>query len=453
MRITVVGTGYVGLVSGTCFAELGHDVVCVDKDQAKIALLTGGDIPIHEPGLRELVERNAEAGRLGFTTDLGAAVERAEAVILAVGTPSLPNGEADLTHLEGAVREIASAMNAYKLIMTKSTVPVGTNARLRALLASLTGRPFDIVSVPEFLREGSAVKDTFHPDRIVVGADREEAGAAAAALHRPLTDRIFVTDVRSAEMIKYASNAFLATKISFINEIANICEKVGADVEQVAAGMGLDNRIGSSFLKAGIGYGGSCFPKDARALIQIAGNVDYEFKLLKSVVDVNRDQRFGVVRKLRRLYGDLAGRTIAVWGLAFKPNTDDVRESPAVDIVAALLDLGAHVRACDPIALPNFRSRHDHERIAWCGDALEAAQGADAVCLLTEWPEFAAVDLGRLRQAMRQPVLIDGRNQFDAERLEGAGFAYSSIGRPALNREEGEAAEPADAQPNRNHIA
>ncbi|NBD23575.1 UDP-glucose dehydrogenase family protein [Paenibacillus glycinis] len=444
MRIAVIGTGYVGLVSGACFSELHNEVICVDKDASKISVLSRGEIPIYEPGLQELVIRNMEAGRLAFTSDLQSAVRQSEAVILAVGTPSLPSGEANLEIIEQAAREIAAAMNGYKLIMVKSTVPVGTNHRLQALVASIAKFPFEIVSVPEFLREGSAVGDTFHPDRIVIGADRSEAAEIAAALHRSLTDRIFVTDIRSAEMIKYASNAFLATKISFINEIANICEKVGADVTKVAEGMGYDRRIGHSFLRAGIGYGGSCFPKDTQALIQIAGNVDYEFKLLKSVVDVNRDQRFSVVHKLRRIFGELEGRTIAVWGLAFKPNTDDVRDTPALDIVQALVGLGANVRACDPVALPNFRNGFDHERIAWCEDALEAADGADAVCLLTEWPAFADVDLQQLRQRMSRPVLIDGRNLFSAEQLEHAGFIYSSIGRPALNRG---TAEQADDKP------
>ncbi|SFI88599.1 UDPglucose 6-dehydrogenase [Paenibacillus sp. UNC496MF] len=389
---------------------------------------------IYEPGLQELVVRNMNAGRLSFTTDIDLAVRQSEIIVLAVGTPSLPNGEANLAYIEQATRDIALAMNGPKTIMTKSTVPVGTNHKLQTLLASLTDHPFDVVSVPEFLREGSAVRDTFNPDRIVIGADRPEAAEAIVALHRPLTTNIVQTDIRSAEMIKYASNAFLATKISFINEIANICEKVGADVTKVAEGMGHDHRIGHSFLRAGIGYGGSCFPKDTQALIQIAGNVDYEFKLLKSVVDVNQDQRFSIIHKLQHIFGELQGRTVAVWGLAFKPNTDDVRDAPALDIIQALIAQGANVRACDPIALPNFRARCDHERIAWCADALEAACDADAICLLTEWPEFGGFDLARLKQVMRRPVLIDGRNVYSAEQVEASGFIYSSIGRPALNR-------------------
>lgn len=434
MKIAVIGTGYVGLVSGVCFSEMNNDVICVDNDEAKVERLSAGDIPIFEPGLQELVAANMAAGRLSFTSDVVKAVQLSEIVILAVGTPSLPNGEANLAYIEQAARDIALAMNGHKLIMTKSTVPVGTNHKLHALLSTLTEHSFEIFSVPEFLREGSAIRDTFNPDRIVIGTDRPEAAERIIALHQPLTANIVVTDIRSAEMIKYASNAFLATKISFINEIANICEKVGADVTKVAEGMGYDHRIGHSFLRAGIGYGGSCFPKDTQALIQIAGNVDYEFKLLKSVVDVNRDQRYSVIHKLQHIFGDLTDRTIAVWGLAFKPNTDDIRDAPAIEIIQELIGLGAKVKAYDPIAQNNFKARYNHNTIEWCSDALDAACHADAICLLTEWPEFGGLDLGRLRQVMRRPVLIDGRNMYGAEELEQSGFLYSSIGRPALNR-------------------
>ncbi|WP_123041933.1 UDP-glucose dehydrogenase family protein [Cohnella candidum] len=434
MKIAVVGAGYVGLVTGVCFSSLGNEVVCVDKDEEKIARLRGGESPIHEPGLTDLIRRNAGAGWLSFTGDLAEAVRQAELIVLAVGTPSLPSGEADLSYIRQAAVEIGEAMNGYKIVVTKSTVPVGTNEKIKATIASFTSHPFDVVSVPEFLREGSAVIDTFHPDRIVIGADNPAAADAVAELHRELTLNILITDIRSAEMIKYASNAFLATKISFINEIANICEKVGADVTQVALGMGQDRRIGSAFLSAGIGYGGSCFPKDTRALIQIAGNVDYDFKLLKSVVDVNRDQRTGVIRKLEEFTGSLSGRTIAVWGLAFKPNTDDVREAPSLDIVSELIDRGAVVRAYDPIATDNFRRMYDHPLVVWCENALEAAEGADALCLLTEWPEFAETDLGVLRAKMKEPVLFDGRNVFGKEAFALTDFRYYSVGRPHLNR-------------------
>jgi len=435
MRIAVIGAGYVGLVSGACYAELGHTVICVDNDPVKIATLQGGGIPFYEPGLKELSDRNTAAGRLSYTSDLRHAVRESELVIIAVGTPSLPNGEANLAYVEQAAAEIGDAMNGYKIIAVKSTVPVGTNERVRDWIRSRTGERFDIVSLPEFLREGTAVHDTFHPDRVVIGAESPEAADTIAKLHRPLTDRIIITDIRTAEMIKYASNAFLATKISFINEIANICERVGADVTRVAEGMGSDRRIGPAFLKAGIGYGGSCFPKDTRALFQIAGNVDYEFKLLRAVIEVNRDQRLKVIRRLEAIFdGDLRGKTVAVWGLSFKPNTDDVRESPAFEIIGWLVRSGARVRAYDPLAIPNFRKMYDPDGVDWCEGALEAADGADALCLLTEWEEFAGVDLKRLQARMRKPVLIDGRNVFKEEDLAETAFIYYSVGRPRLNR-------------------
>jgi len=434
MKLAVIGTGYVGLVSGVCFSELGNEVVCVDKIEAKIDMLKQGEVPIYEPGLKQLIERNTEAGRLHFTTNLVAAVQQSDIVILAVGTPSLPNGEANLSYIKQAAQEIALAMNGYKIVVTKSTVPVGTNEKIGSILAEYSIHHFDIASVPEFLREGSAVKDTLNPDRIVIGADSVMAKERLKALHRPLTDKILVTDIRSAEMIKYASNAFLATKISFINEIANICEKVGADVTLVAEGMGYDHRIGPSFLKAGIGYGGSCFPKDTEALIQIAGHVDYEFKLLKSVVDVNRDQRFNVIRKLEATLGELGGRTVAIWGLAFKPETDDVRDAPAFEIIQALLNKGAKIRAYDPVAQDNFRSQLNAPDVNYCSSAEEAASGADALCLLTEWAEFREFPLSRLETLLKRPVLIDGRNQFTEEELADTSFIYYSVGRPNLNK-------------------
>ncbi|RKP54475.1 UDP-glucose/GDP-mannose dehydrogenase family protein [Cohnella endophytica] len=435
MNITVIGTGYVGLVSGVCYAELGNQVICVDKDPGKIDTLNAGGIPIYEPGLKELASANRSAGRLSFTTDLAEAVRLSELIILAVGTPPLPSGEANLAYIDQAALEIADAMNGYKIVAVKSTVPVGTNERIGKLIRARTSKRFDSISLPEFLREGSAIEDTLHPDRIVIGAESPSAAATMALLHRPLTERIVVTDIRSAEMIKYASNAFLATKISFINEIANICEKVGADVTQVAEGMGYDNRIGPSFLKAGIGYGGSCFPKDTRALIQIAGNVDYEFKLLRSVVEVNQDQRFNVIRKLETIFGgELKGKTVAIWGLAFKPNTDDVRDSPALDIIQHLVDNDVNVRAYDPIATANFRTLFGKSDVVWCDEALDTARGADALCLLTEWEEFSEVDLGRLQSALSQPILIDGRNVFKEEHLLGTDFVYYSVGRPSLSQ-------------------
>ncbi len=435
MNITVIGTGYVGLVSGVCFAELGNQVICVDKDPGKIDTLNSGGIPIYEPGLKELSSSNRLAGKLSFTTDLPGAVRQSDIIILAVGTPPLPSGEANLAFIDQAALEIAEAMNGYKIIAVKSTVPVGTNERLANLMRSRTNKRFDSISLPEFLREGSAIQDTLNPDRIIIGADCQSAADTMALLHKPLTEQIVVTDIRSAEMIKYASNAFLATKISFINEIANICEKVGADVTQVAEGMGYDRRIGPSFLKAGIGYGGSCFPKDTRALIQIAGHVDYEFKLLRSVVEVNQDQRLSVIRKLETIFdGGLQGRTVAIWGLAFKPNTDDVRDSPALEIIQHLVDNGVKVKAYDPIAMANFQALFGKEGVVWCETAMDTAQGADALCLLTEWDEFSAVDLGRLQTVLKRPILIDGRNVFKEENLLGTDFVYYSVGRPSLNQ-------------------
>jgi UDPglucose 6-dehydrogenase len=432
MKLTVIGTGYVGLVSGVCFAELGNEVICVDKIEQKIKQLNRGEVPIYEPEIQQLIVTNQEAGRLSFTTDLNESVKSSDIVIIAVGTPSLPNGHANLSYIEQAAKEIGRAMNSYKIIVTKSTVPVGTNEKVREIISEYTNEPFDIASVPEFLREGTAVYDTLNPDRIIIGTDSERAERQLVELHKTLTSDIIVTDIRSAEMIKYASNAFLATKISFINEIANICEKVGADVTKVASGMGYDRRIGSSFLKAGIGYGGSCFPKDTQALIQIAGQMDYDFKLLKSVVEVNRDQRFNVVRKLETLLGNLSGATIGIWGLAFKPETDDVRDSPAFEIIAALQERGARIRAYDPIASDNFRKLSDFKQIVYCEDAKEAAWQADALCILTEWKEFERISLTDIAEWLKSPYLIDGRNIYTEEQLANTQLVYYSVGRPNM---------------------
>ncbi|MCQ6558887.1 UDP-glucose dehydrogenase family protein [Paenibacillus mendelii] len=434
MKLAVIGTGYVGLVSGVCFSDIGNDVTCVDKMSQKIEMLQQGEVPIYEPELKELIKKNAEAGRLRFTTDLTSAVGNADIVILAVGTPSMPSGEANLSYIMEAAKEVALAMNGHKIIMTKSTVPVGTNEKIGSLIRGNTAYPVSVASVPEFLREGSAVRDTMNPDRIVIGSDCEDARQALAELHKTLTDNILFTDVRSAEMIKYASNAFLATKISFINEIANICEKVGADVTQVAVGMGHDNRIGSSFLKAGIGYGGSCFPKDTEALIQIAGHVDYEFKLLKSVVEVNRDQRFNVIRKLESILDTLNGKTIAIWGLAFKPETDDVRDAPAFEIITSLLQRGASVKAYDPIATSNFMQKLNSPRIEYCDSAEEAALRADALCVLTEWKEFQKISPATIQSWLKSPNLIDGRNMYKEEEVANTGLIYYSVGRPNMNK-------------------
>ncbi|WP_322923535.1 UDP-glucose/GDP-mannose dehydrogenase family protein [Paenibacillus campi] len=435
MKITVIGTGYVGLVSGVCFAEIGNTVTCVDKIPAKIETLNNGGVPIYEPGLQEIMLRNVEAGRLSFTTDLSASVPESDLIIIAVGTPPLPSGEADLQYIEAAAREIAVALNGYTVIAVKSTVPVGTNERVHSIIASFTDQPFATASMPEFLREGSAVKDAFNPDRLVIGVESQQAADLLLELHKPLTEHLVVTDIRSAEMIKYASNAFLATKISFINEIANICDKVGADVDQVARGMGMDRRIGSSFLNAGIGYGGSCFPKDTHALIQIAGNVEYDFKLLKSVVEVNQSQRWAVIDKLLDSLGTLKDKKIAVWGLAFKPDTDDVREAPSLEIVPKLVEFGALPQVFDPVAADNFRREYHHPAITYADSALEAARDCDAICLLTEWDEFVQIDLIEVEAIMNNPVLIDGRNVYNAERVKATRFDYHSMGRPALLRD------------------
>lgn len=430
MKLAVIGTGYVGLVSGVCFSDLGNQVICVDNNPLKVEMLDRGEVPIYEPGLKELIDKNKAAGRLSFSFDTKSAVEASDIVLLAVGTPSLPNGEANLSYIEQAAKDVAEALNGFKIIATKSTVPVGTNEHIKRIVDEHTNFPFSIASIPEFLREGSAIQDTFNPDRIVLGCGDQETLNTLIELHKPLTSNIITTDIRSAEMIKYASNAFLATKISFINEIANICEKVGADVTRVAEGMGYDRRIGSSFLQAGIGYGGSCFPKDTEALIQIAGNVDYEFKLLKSVVEVNKDQRFNIIRKLQEALGSLQGKNIAIWGLAFKPETDDIRDAPAIEIIEELIKLGANVKAYDPVATANFKLKVNHSSIKWCDNALETASQSDALCLLTEWSEFARIDLVQLASLMARPILIDGRNVYDPVKVKEASFIYYSVGRP-----------------------
>lgn len=432
MKLTVIGTGYVGLVSGVCFAQKGHQVVCVDKDERKIARLNNGQSPIYEPGIEEMISRNMEEGRLRFSVHLATAVRFSDIIIIAVGTPSSPNGEADLSQVYDCAAEIGQAMDRYKIIVTKSTVPVGTNENIRSIIASHTDLEFDIASVPEFLREGTAIEDTLHPDRIIIGMENKMIRHAMIKLHHSFTENIRITDIRSAEMIKYASNAFLATKISFINEIANICERVGADVTEVAAGMGMDKRIGASFLQAGIGYGGSCFPKDTKALIQIAGNFNYEFKLLHSVVEVNTSQRNKIVARLQETLPHLNGAHIAIWGLAFKPDTDDIRDAPAFDIVETLLRMGAKLRLYDPIAADNFRAKLDHANIHWSQNAMEAVYGCDAVCLLTDWQEFKDADLHRVSSYMKRPLMIDGRNVYNRSRIEGSGLEYYSIGRPRI---------------------
>jgi UDPglucose 6-dehydrogenase len=430
MNIAVVGTGYVGLVTGAVFADLGNDIVCVDKDDAKIETLRSGRMPIYEPGLEEMVERNVQDGRLGFTTDLAQAVRRSDIVFIAVGTPPKATGEADLSAVEEVALGIARSLDRYKVIVNKSTVPVGTGDLVRDIIATNRRRPvdFDVVSNPEFLREGSAIEDTLRPDRIVIGAPNQQVAMTLLELYAPLERPMIITDVHSAEMIKYASNAFLATKISFINAVANMCELAGADVTQVVKGMGLDPRIGSAFLQPGLGYGGSCFPKDTDSLIQTAHGLGYDFRLLRTVVEVNRERSQRFVALVRKVLDPLDDRVIAVLGLAFKPKTDDMREARSIEVIQGLVAAGARVRAYDPAAMANAKGLLPSS-VEYCQSSYEAAEGADAIAVITEWNEFKLLSLERLRSAMRRPLVFDGRNMYEPERMRRLGFEYHSIGR------------------------
>ncbi len=429
-RITVVGTGYVGLVTAAGFADLGNRVVALDIDEDKIARLQRGEMPIYEPGLAEMVERNVKAGRLSFTTSYAEAIPGAEFVFIAVGTPQAVNGEADLRYVEAAARSVAEHMTAPLIIVNKSTVPVGTGDWVAEIVRRHQKEPipFSVVSCPEFLREGSAIYDFMNPHRVVLGSLDPEAAEKVAQLHLPLRAPILITDLRTAEMIKYASNAFLATKISFINEIANICEALGADVKEVARGMGYDPRIGPLFLEAGLGFGGSCFPKDVQALARMAEDMGRHPQLLHAVLDINADRRRMAVERVAELLGgDLTGKVVGLLGLAFKPNTDDMREAPSIDIARGLLERGARVRAYDPIAMDN--ARRILPEVEMMPDPYALAQGADALMVVTEWNEFKQLDLERIRDAMRQPVLFDGRNIYDPARMAELGFVYRGVGR------------------------
>jgi len=430
MNVCVVGTGYVGLVTGAVFADLGNDVICVDSDRAKIEGLLRGLMPIYEPGLEEMVHRNVEDGRLAFTTSLEEGARRSEIIFIAVGTPPKANGETDLSAVEDVALGIARAVDRYRVIVNKSTVPVGTGDLVREIIQRNQPRPvnFDVVSNPEFLREGSAIEDTLRPDRIVIGAPTRQVAMTLLELYAPLERPMIITDVHSAEMIKYASNAFLAAKISFINAIANICEAAGADVSDVVKGMGLDPRIGSSFLQAGLGFGGSCFPKDSDSLIQSASNFGCEFRLLKAVMETNRERVPRFVELIQKVLGPLEGRTIAVLGLAFKPNTDDMREAKSIEVIQLLHAAGAAVKAYDPAATENARKLLPPE-VRYGQSSYEAAEGADAVAIVTEWNEFKLLNLERLKQVMRRPLLFDGRNIYEPERLRKLGFEYHSVGR------------------------
>ena len=432
MYISVIGTGYVGLVTGACFAEFGLNVLCMDRDENRIAALEKGQVPFFEPGLAELVTKNFNSGRLRFTSDLHKAVDEALVVFIAVGTPSRPDGSADLSFVDEVARSIGSRMTGFKIVVNKSTVPVGTADRVRSIIEENQTSPinFCVVSNPEFLREGSALEDFMRPNRVVIGTDRPEAIAIMKDLYRPLyliETPIVVTDIRTAEVIKYASNVFLATKISFINEIANLCEHVGADVQMVSKGMGLDKRIGSKFLHAGPGFGGSCFGKDTAALVTIGSEAGYEMTLAQATREINQQQRVRMVEKIREAVGDLHGKTIAFLGLAFKPNTDDIRDSPALSIAERLMEGGCTVRAYDPEALES--SMREAPTLIPCRDAYHTVEGVDAVVLVTEWNLFRNLDFDRIRSLVKYPIFIDLRNVYEPERMAEQGFYYVSVGR------------------------
>lgn len=431
MNICVIGTGYVGLVTGVVFSDLGNEVICVDKNEEKITLLRSGIMPIYEPGLEEMVARNAEEGRLTFTTDLEAAVRKSEVVFICVGTPPKEDGSTDMTQVEGAARGVAAAMDRYKVIVNKSTVPVGTGDFVREIIETNKRRnvDFDVVSNPEFLREGSAIQDTLHPDRIVIGAPNQIVAMKILELYAPLERPMIITDVASAEMIKYASNAFLATKISFANAIANICEAVGADVISVVKGMGSDARIGTAFLNAGLGYGGSCFPKDSTSLLHTANKHGYDFPLLKATIATNEDQPKRFIGKIERVLGGFEGKKVAVLGLAFKANTDDMRDAKSLDVIQALLAGGATVTAYDPIAMEN--TKRIFPQITYAKNAFDAADKADAVVVVTEWNEFKQINLEKLKQTMKGDHVFDGRNLYDPAKMKRLGFKYVCVGRPS----------------------
>ncbi len=429
-KICVVGVGYVGLVTGACFADLGNQVICLDIAQERIEKLKRGEMPIYEPGLEEIVARNVAAGRLAFTAKYPEAIPGAHFIFIAVNTPPSTDGEADLQYVRAAAESISQVLSDYAIIVNKSTVPVGTGDAVAEILQARgkkVGVDFDIVSNPEFLAEGSAVWDFMQPDRVVLGGTNRDASEKVAQLYLPLRASIMITDLRTAEMIKYASNAFLATRVSFINEIATICEKVGADVKEVAAGMGMDRRIGRAFLNAGIGYGGSCFPKDVKALTWMAEINGCHPQLLRSVMEINRDMRRQVLVKLRELMGSLRGKTVGLLGLAFKPNTDDVREAASMEIIRLLQNEGARIRAYDPVAMES--ARRTLKDVTFCSDAYSTAEGTDALVLVTEWNEFKQLDMVRIAASMKQKNLVDGRNIYEPNQMRELGFEYRGVGR------------------------
>ena len=431
MKIAVVGTGYVGLVAGACFAESGNDVICVDKDDAKVRALRRGRMPIYEPGLEEMVNRNRQENRLTFTTTLGKAVRESSIIFIAVGTPQGEDGSADLQHVLGVARDVAKAMNGYKVIVDKSTVPVGTSIKVREVVRRETTHPFSVVSNPEFLKQGAAIEDFMKPDRVVIGAEDPRAAELMLELYQPFTRTgapIMVMDCASAELTKYAANAMLATRISFMNEVANVCELVGADVDQVRRAIGADRRIGTSFLFPGVGYGGSCFPKDVKAMIHFAAEKSYDFKILHAVEEVNQRQKTRLFAKMQAHFGNMKGKTIGVWGLAFKPKTDDMREAPAIPLIGALVEAGAKVQAYDPEAMKVARGIFG-TKVQYVTNGYDALKAADALAIITEWNEFRRPDFPRMRKLMRSPVVFDGRNLFTPDEMKGNGFTYYSIGR------------------------
>jgi UDPglucose 6-dehydrogenase len=436
MHICVVGTGYVGLVTGACLADFGMDVTCVDNDERKVAMLLNGEMPIYEPGLEALVEKNAKEGRLKFSTDLAPAIQNALAIFIAVGTPPKKDGSADLSYVIQVAESIADNLNGYKVIVTKSTVPIGTGQLIEDIVRrrSNGNHPFSVVSNPEFLREGSAIADFMRPDRVVIGTRDPQAIAIMKDIYSPLyliETPFVITNVESSELIKYASNAFLATKITFINEVAELCERLGADVHHVAKGMGLDNRIGSKFLHPGPGYGGSCFPKDTQALAEIAREKGRPFEIVETVISVNDRIKTRAVERVRAVLGDhLSGRVVALLGLSFKPETDDMRESAAIPLVTALIDAGAEVRAFDPVAMATARLLLP-DPVVYCESSYDAAAGADALVIVTEWNQFRSLNMQRVRELLKQPVVIDLRNVYDPAKMREQGFTYHSVGRAA----------------------
>jgi UDPglucose 6-dehydrogenase len=432
VKLSVIGTGYVGLVVGTCFAESGNDVICVDVDEYKVKMLKRGESPIYEPGLTDLLKKNIEEKRLIFTTDLESAVKKTEIIILALPTPQSEDGSADLQHVLAVAKRIGRVMNGYKVIINKSTVPVGTADRVREIVAAETRHPFDVVSNPEFLKEGAAVNDFMKPDRVVIGTRSARALAIMQDIYAPFVrtgNPLIVMDERSSELTKYAANSFLATKVSFMNEVANLCERVGADIDMVRKGMGTDARIGSQFLFAGIGYGGSCFPKDVAALLNTAKSHDYDLQILDAVESVNRKQKQVIVSKVKRHFGEkLKGKAITLWGLSFKPNTDDVREAPALAIIDALLKEGVTLRVHDPAAMPEMKKKVG-DSVKYFAGNYEALRGAHALIVVTEWNEFRRPDFDRMKSLMKEPVIFDGRNIYDPKIMESKGFFYYGIGR------------------------